>query len=83
MLNFFIFFKQVDGTGTVATQDRLKPTDKPEVIAQENGESPTNEDVVDATPFNENLFLDEDLDGLDDELNDLDLDDIDDKQHNS
>lgn len=33
-------------------------------------------DVVDATPFNENLFLDEDLEGLDQELNDLDLDDI-------
>ncbi len=32
-------------------------------------------DAVDATPFNENLFLDEDLDGLDDELNELDLDD--------
>lgn len=33
-------------------------------------------DVVDATPFNENLFLDEEvLDGLEDELNDLDLND--------
>lgn len=31
------------------------------------------EDVVDATPFNENLFMDEDLDGLDDELKELDL----------
>lgn len=27
----------------------------------------------DAGPINENLFLDEDLDGLDDELNDLDI----------
>lgn len=27
----------------------------------------------DAGPINENLFLDEDLDGLDDELNDLDV----------
>lgn len=26
-----------------------------------------------AGPINENLFLDEDLDGLDDELNDLDI----------
>lgn len=33
-------------------------------------------DVVDATPFNEKLFLDEEaLDGLEDELNDLDLND--------
>lgn len=30
-----------------------------------------------AGPINENLFLDEDLDGLDDELNDLDLEDSD------
>lgn len=67
----------MDGTGTVAMTDRLHAEDKSEssTTAQENGESPTNEDTVDATPFNENLFLDEDLDGLDDELNDLDLDD--------
>lgn len=35
----------------------------------------SHEDVVDATPFNENLFMDEDLDGLDDELKELDIDD--------
>lgn len=39
------------------------------------------EDVVDATPFNENLFMDEDLDGLDDELKDLDIDDCDKSQN--
>lgn len=44
-------------------------------------ESPEEENAVggdNAGPINENLFLDEDLDGLDDELNDLDVDDSDD-----
>lgn len=50
-------------------EDRLKA----EAEATANNES--QQDVVDATPFNENLFLDEDLDGLDEELNELDLDD--------
>lgn len=59
----------MDGTGTVAAEDRLKA--QPPEAQSENATA----DVVDATPFNENLFLDEDLDGLDQELNDLDLDD--------
>lgn len=65
---------QVDGTGTVAAEDRLK---KPETETEEQAEGATGqEDVVDATPFNENLFLDEEvLDGLEDELNELDLND--------
>lgn len=64
-------FLQVDGTGTIATEDRLKLPEK----ETESDQTTPQQDVVDATPFNENLFLDEDLDGLDDELNDLDLND--------
>jgi hypothetical protein len=52
----------------VAEADRL--------IAKNQAHEPT--DTVDAAPINENLFLDADLDGLEDELNDLDLDDLDD-----
>lgn len=59
--------READGTGTVATEDRLKEVDA------------TTENVLDNTevgvvPINENLFLDEDLDALDEELNDLDID---------
>ncbi|XP_031620563.1 zinc finger CCCH domain-containing protein 15 homolog [Contarinia nasturtii] len=62
--------QEVDGTGTVACLDRLQ---KP-IEEIEEGAAAT--DVVDATPFNENLFLDEEvLDGLEDELNELDLND--------
>lgn len=76
-----LFYYQVDGTGTVALDDRLHgppPPIKPAASSssQQNGtESPDKEGIADAAPFNENLFLDEDLDGLDDELNDLDMDD--------
>ncbi|XP_055325068.1 zinc finger CCCH domain-containing protein 15 homolog [Sitodiplosis mosellana] len=64
--------QEADGTGTVATEDRLK---KP--VEEAEGEAAgAAGDVVDATPFNENLFLDEEvLDGLEDELNELDLND--------
>lgn len=56
----------------MATEDRLKkPAEEPEDEA-----AGAANDVVDATPFNENLFLDEEvLDGLEDELNELDLND--------
>lgn len=37
----------------------------------------------DAAPINENLFLDEDLEGIDDELSDDDEDDDDDANENS
>lgn len=70
ILNRNVF--QVDGTGTVAAEDRLKKSEEVEEAAAATGQ----EDVVDATPFNENLFLDEEvLDGLEDELNELDLND--------
>lgn len=56
----------------MATEDRLK---KPEEN-EEDEAATAADDVVDATPFNENLFLDEEvLDGLEDELNELDLND--------
>lgn len=69
-----------DGTGTVAENDRLekiKETVGDETPSSSSAEELPNggKDQVDATPFNENLFLEEDLEGLDDELNDLDLND--------
>lgn len=51
--------------------DRMKAP-KAEPVKAEPEASSSNSPVDDAT-FDENLFLDEDLDGLDDELNDLDL----------
>lgn len=65
----------MDGSGTVATDDRFIKT-KPSAtsIKEEDEESPDDSLENDAAPINENLFLDEDLEGLDDELNELDLD---------
>lgn len=68
--------QEVDGTGTIAAEDRLKKPTEPESDTEAEGATGQASDVVDATPFNENLFLDEEvLDGLEDELNDLDLND--------
>lgn len=53
---------EADGTGTVAAEDRLK---KP---PEENGI-----DEAAGVPINENLFTEEDLDGLDEELDGLDI----------
>lgn len=56
--------------------------DKPKAKAPTADETPASNGLTEASgttledeagPINENLFLDEDLDGLDDELNDLDL----------
>ncbi|XP_017780346.1 PREDICTED: zinc finger CCCH domain-containing protein 15 homolog [Nicrophorus vespilloides] len=58
---------EVDGSGTLAAEDRLKAEIPPE---QTNG---SVDEAAAAVPINENLFLEEDLDALDDELNDLDL----------
>lgn len=59
----------------MALDDRLTArAELASTSSNEEAEAPSL-DAVDATPFNENLFLDEDLDGLDDELNELDLDD--------
>uniref|UniRef100_A0A0K8TQX0 Zinc finger CCCH domain-containing protein 15 n=1 Tax=Tabanus bromius TaxID=304241 RepID=A0A0K8TQX0_TABBR len=60
--------QEVDGTGTVASENRM----------QENADSSGSamqKPSEDALPINENLFLNEDLEGLDDELNDLDIKD--------
>lgn len=54
----------------MAAEDRLKSNEEASTSSAQG-----SSDVVDATPFNENLFLDEALDGLDEQLNDLDLDD--------
>lgn len=74
--------QEVDGTGTVAANDRLQAHEE-EPEAEDGTSSTSAQNGIgsgatggdDATPINENLFLDEDLDGLDDELNDLDVDD--------
>lgn len=72
----------------MATDDRLKSmkeaadADDAKQMAEaatngqneESGENSTSTESADAAPINENLFLDEDLEGLDDELNDLDMD---------
>lgn len=67
---------EVDDTGTVAESDRLEKLKAAQPEVETPDELPNGgSDQVDATPFNENLFLEEDLEGLDDELNDLDLND--------
>lgn len=53
--------REVDGSGTVAPEDRLIKRD-----------DSAKEDAS-AVPINENLFLDEDLDELDEELKGMDL----------
>lgn len=60
---------QADGTGTVAKEDRLHESGTTTI---ENG---TKENAIADVPINENLFLDDDLEGLDEELNDLELED--------
>lgn len=65
---------EVDGSGTIATEVRFneikeQKSDSAKPCSDENDISP----IDDAGPINENLFLDEDLDGLDDELNELDM----------
>lgn len=84
-LNAFAFgATDVDGSGTVAENDRLEklkatlPDDTP---SPEGAAGASGTDQVDATPFNENLFLEEDLSDLDEELNDLDLNDDDDDEN--
>lgn len=63
--------QEIDASGiTVATDDRFKPT--------ENGTKPIENGTLNASsaievPINENLFLEDDLDAIDDELQDLDL----------
>jgi len=65
---------EADNTGTIATEDRLKAQTASE-------ESPTSGlsngltvgEGTSAVPINENLFVDDDLEDLDEELDNLDL----------
>ncbi|XP_052893872.1 zinc finger CCCH domain-containing protein 15 homolog [Anopheles moucheti] len=76
--------KDVDNTGTVAESDRWEKmaAEAASRTATEDaeGESAATGIVNDAAPINENLFLEEDLEGLDDELSDDDDDDDDDEE---
>lgn len=73
--------KEVDNTGTVAEEDRWAKMKAALPTVEENGEGAAAAEpsgASDAAPINENLFLDEDLEGIDDELSDDDDDDDDD-----
>lgn len=61
---------EVDGTGTVAALDRLAQVAATQPKIEEEDESAG----AAAVPINENLFLDEDLDSLEEELDDLSID---------
>lgn len=70
--------KEVDNTGTVAEEDRWTKMKSSLPTVEENGEAAAEPSAPsDAAPINENLFLDEDLEGIDDELSDDDDDDSD------
>uniref|UniRef100_A0A1Q3FW82 Zinc finger CCCH domain-containing protein 15 n=1 Tax=Culex tarsalis TaxID=7177 RepID=A0A1Q3FW82_CULTA len=76
--------KEVDNTGTVAEEDRWAKMKAALPTVEENGEAAggsTEPSAApsDAAPINENLFLDEDLEGIDDELSDDDDDEDDDE----
>ncbi|CAG9828939.1 unnamed protein product [Diabrotica balteata] len=58
--------QEVDGTGTVATEDRFKNV-QPTTSDEKPAEGAT------AVAINENLFLESDLEDLDEELQELDL----------
>ncbi|KAF7271320.1 zinc finger CCCH domain-containing protein 15 homolog [Rhynchophorus ferrugineus] len=64
---------EVDGTGTLATEDRFKAEEPSSSTSQQ--QQPADDTASSAVPINENLFLEEDLDGLDEELEDLELND--------
>ncbi|XP_058816069.1 zinc finger CCCH domain-containing protein 15 homolog [Topomyia yanbarensis] len=73
--------KEVDNTGTVADTDRWEKMNKSKSAATngevEDGAAAAIGGSADAAPINENLFLEEDLEGIDDELSDDDEDDDD------
>lgn len=73
--------KEVDNTGTVAEADRWEKMQANNPAAATNGDTKGADAVAggssDAAPINENLFLEEDLEGIDDELSDDDDDDDD------
>lgn len=76
--------QESDGSGTQALEDRLKaqqnvyngsisPSENGNSETDNTGLSPSNEGAS-AVPIDENLFVDDDLDDLDEELGDLGLD---------
>ncbi|XP_054287006.1 zinc finger CCCH domain-containing protein 15 homolog [Macrosteles quadrilineatus] len=68
---------EADGAGiTVAPDDRLKntPITNGTVSSEESPSEETASASASAVPINENLFLDDDLDDLEDELDELSLD---------
>lgn len=72
----------MDNTGTVAEEDRWQKMkanlpDEPAENGEVEGAAAVPTSSSDAAPINENLFLDEDLEGIDDELSDDDDDDDD------
>lgn len=64
----------------MAANDRLqKNAEAAHKDDEVNGDDEAySSEIAEATPINENLFLDEDLDGLDDELNELEIESDDD-----
>ncbi|KAK7867739.1 hypothetical protein R5R35_002243 [Gryllus longicercus] len=62
--------QEVDGSGTQATEDRLKSSAVNNDCNQVNGD-----ETASAVPINENLFLDDELDDLEEDIDDLSLDD--------
>ncbi|XP_049280217.1 zinc finger CCCH domain-containing protein 15 homolog [Anopheles funestus] len=74
--------KDVDNTGTVAESDRWEKmaaeAASRTIVEDIDGENAAAGTTNDAAPINENLFLEEDLEGLDDELSDDDDDEEDD-----
>ncbi|GLH04292.1 Zinc finger CCCH domain-containing protein 15 homolog [Gryllus bimaculatus] len=62
--------QEVDGSGTQATEDRLKSSAVNNDSNQVNGD-----ETASAVPINENLFLDDELDDLEEDIDDLSLDD--------
>ncbi|XP_025832454.1 zinc finger CCCH domain-containing protein 15 homolog [Agrilus planipennis] len=72
--NLALEAQEADDTGTLALEGRLKNNNLGH-SEKENGISEgSQDDNITNVPINENLFADEDLDGLDEELNDLDID---------
>lgn len=68
---------EVDDTGTVAPTDRFTASESSaeQQPSSSTSNGPTDGAAAAAVPINENLFLEDDLDGLDQELEDLDIDD--------
>lgn len=73
-LKFHLFNFQSDNTGTVATKDRLKEENGTSLTNGKSPTEPSSNEEASAVPINENLFTEEDLEDLDEELKDLDLD---------